>query len=111
MSNFNIHHLEKLLEARPDVVPVGELVLYILSFCELIISMHCIRISHDSCTPCHMIAALHIFPVNQIEVHPFCTNEELVAYCKSRDIVVQAYCPLTRGEKLNDPRLLKMAKQ
>ncbi|KAI8866468.1 aldo/keto reductase [Ramicandelaber brevisporus] len=46
---------------------------------------------------------------NQIEVHPFITRKELVDYCKDHDIVVEAYCPLTRKEKLGDPTLKKIA--
>ncbi|KAI8624341.1 Aldo/keto reductase [Xylariaceae sp. FL1651] len=32
--------------------------------------------------------------VNQIEVHPFLPNTELVNFCKANDIVVEAYSPL-----------------
>ncbi|KAK9464306.1 NADP-dependent oxidoreductase domain-containing protein [Lipomyces arxii] len=43
--------------------------------------------------------------VNQLEVHPFLTRKELVEYCKERDIVVEAFCPITRGLKFNDTRV------
>ncbi len=32
--------------------------------------------------------------VNQIEVNPYLSNDELVDYCKSRNILVEAYSPL-----------------
>jgi len=36
--------------------------------------------------------------VNQIELHPLCQQKDIVEYCKANDIVVQAYCPLIRGD-------------
>lgn len=47
--------------------------------------------------------------VNQIEVHPFLQENDLVNYCKKMSIAVQAYSPLTRGEKLAHPTLKSIA--
>jgi diketogulonate reductase-like aldo/keto reductase len=51
--------------------------------------------------------------VNQIEVHPFLPNEELVAYCFSKDILPQAYSPLgsqnqvpSTGERVSENKTL-----
>ncbi|MGE0790659.1 MAG: aldo/keto reductase [Sandaracinaceae bacterium] len=43
--------------------------------------------------------------VNQIELHPFCQQRDTVAWCRARDILVEAYSPLTKGKKLDDPTL------
>ncbi|KAK9450637.1 NADP-dependent oxidoreductase domain-containing protein [Limtongia smithiae] len=43
--------------------------------------------------------------VNQLEVHPFLTRKELVEYCQANDIVVEAFCPITRGLKFKDQRV------
>merc|ERR1712029_1084127 len=48
--------------------------------------------------------------VNQIEVHPFCQREELVDLCHQNGIVVEAYSPLARGNKLEDERVVALPK-
>jgi diketogulonate reductase-like aldo/keto reductase len=47
--------------------------------------------------------------VNQIEWTPFGWNADMLDYCRKRDIVVQAYSPLTRAERLDDERLIDVA--
>ena len=37
--------------------------------------------------------------VNQIELHCWLQQKELVDYCKSEEIVVMGYCPIARAEK------------
>jgi diketogulonate reductase-like aldo/keto reductase len=49
--------------------------------------------------------------VNQIEWSPFGYSEEMLSYCIKNQIVIQAYSPLTRTQRLNEPMLLKMAAQ
>ncbi|KAF2767181.1 Aldo/keto reductase, partial [Teratosphaeria nubilosa] len=57
--------------------------------------------------------------VNQIEIHPFLPNDELVQFCFQNDIMPEAYSPLgsqnqvpTTGEKVNtDPTLNSIAQQ
>ncbi|KAF9482187.1 Aldo/keto reductase [Pholiota conissans] len=46
--------------------------------------------------------------VNQIELHPFCQQKNIVDYCKKHKIVIQAYCPIIRG-KMDDPAVVKVA--
>jgi methylglyoxal/glyoxal reductase len=41
--------------------------------------------------------------VNQVEFSPFLFQRELLDFCRSHDIQLEAYCPLTRGQKLPDP--------
>jgi diketogulonate reductase-like aldo/keto reductase len=47
--------------------------------------------------------------VNQIEWSPFGWSKEMLRYCRDRGIVIQAYSPLTRGERLADPALTRLA--
>jgi diketogulonate reductase-like aldo/keto reductase len=49
--------------------------------------------------------------INQIEFHPYLYQRELLDFCKARGIVVEAYSPLTTGRRLNDPKLLAVAKK
>ena len=43
--------------------------------------------------------------VNQVEFHPFLVQDELLAHCRGRGIVLTAYSPLAHGEGLNNPTL------
>jgi diketogulonate reductase-like aldo/keto reductase len=49
--------------------------------------------------------------VDQIEVHPFLQQRETRAFCKKNEIVVEAYSPLTRGERLDHPVVADVAKR
>jgi diketogulonate reductase-like aldo/keto reductase len=40
--------------------------------------------------------------INQIEFSPFLFQKELMDYCKSKKIVVEAYTPLSRGRKFDN---------
>jgi len=47
--------------------------------------------------------------VNQIELSPFLQQREVVADCRAHGIQVEAYSPLTRGRRLSDPTITRMA--
>jgi diketogulonate reductase-like aldo/keto reductase len=49
--------------------------------------------------------------VNQIELHPYCQNPELVKFCQDRDIVVEAYAPFASGSVglFDDPVIREIA--
>lgn len=49
--------------------------------------------------------------VNQIEWSPFGHSQEMLEYCRENDIVIQAYSPLTRAERLNDPQLKEISER
>ena len=41
-----------------------------------------------------------IFPaVNEIEIHPYLSQESMIKFCKKYDILPLAYCPLARAGK------------
>lgn len=70
VSNFEIPHLEKLLEAG-GTKPV----------------------------------------VNQIEAHPYLPNNEIRAFCREHDIVVEAWAPIAKGQVLEDPEVVRIAER
>jgi diketogulonate reductase-like aldo/keto reductase len=48
--------------------------------------------------------------VNQVEVHPFLPQTELVAFCHGRGVQVEAYSPLARAERMDHPALQRIAR-
>ncbi|KAF8936760.1 aldo/keto reductase [Dissophora ornata] len=47
--------------------------------------------------------------VNQIEVHPWLIRADIITFCESQHIAIEAYSPLCQGLKLQDPILNKIA--
>jgi diketogulonate reductase-like aldo/keto reductase len=47
--------------------------------------------------------------VDQVEFHPFLYQAELLAFCRSRGIQLEAYSPLTKGRRLDDPAVRDVA--
>lgn len=47
--------------------------------------------------------------LNQIEHHPGYLQQDVVDFCRSNDILVEAWSPLGRGMVLNDPTLKQIA--
>lgn len=50
-----------------------------------------------------------VVDVGQWELHPWCTRREIVDYCRERGIVCQAYSPLVRAQRMNEPGLRVLA--
>jgi 2,5-diketo-D-gluconate reductase A len=49
--------------------------------------------------------------VNQVELHPFLTQDELRAFCGEHQIAVEAWSPIARGRVLDDPEIRQVAQQ
>jgi 2,5-diketo-D-gluconate reductase A len=49
--------------------------------------------------------------VNQIEVSPFLTQDELRRFCGEHQIAVEAYSPIARGRALDDPTIDAIARR
>lgn len=49
--------------------------------------------------------------VNQVELHVFLQQPELVKYCADHNIVVEAYSPLAHGKAMDDPEIQQIAEK
>ena len=59
-----------------------------------------------------LLAESEIVPaVNQVEFHPYLYQQDLLTFCRAKGIVIEAYSPLTHGERLKDPKLVAIAKK
>ena len=59
-----------------------------------------------------LLAGCKVKPaVNQVELSVFLQQPELLDFCKQQGIVVEAYSPLTRSQRVNDPVLVEIAKK
>lgn len=85
----NIKHLEEIQKAGLETPAVNQIE----------VSIRRIRLE---------AAASDIFRV--IQLQPFCQQKPIVDYCKQHGIVVQAYCPLIRGQ-FDNPVLQEVAKK
>jgi diketogulonate reductase-like aldo/keto reductase len=47
--------------------------------------------------------------VDQVECHPFVFDPELLHYCERQGIRLEAWSPLTRGRRLDDPTIVTIA--
>src|SRR3989344_1973290 len=59
-----------------------------------------------------LLAHSELMPaVNQVEFHPYLYQKDLLEYCRSQNIQLEAYSPLTKGQRLEDPKLLEIAQK
>lgn len=47
--------------------------------------------------------------VNQIEVHPYLTQDEVRSFCAERQIAIEAWSPIARGNVTDDPTISEIA--
>jgi len=59
-----------------------------------------------------LLTYTHIPPtVNQVKFSPFDYEKDLLEYCNKKNIVLEAYSPLTRGTKLHDATIQDIAQK
>lgn len=52
-----------------------------------------------------------VLSVNQIELHPWLARKDIVEWCARRGVILEAYSPLVRATKAEDPVLVPLAKK
>ncbi|CAH7671074.1 NADP-dependent oxidoreductase domain-containing protein [Phakopsora pachyrhizi] len=108
VSNFGVTHLVELEEAKVGPIPaINQVnVKNILIKIDKMVLISSIKIRFLL-----MIWAFSFFFFNKVELHPWCQQKSIVEYCRSKGIVVQAYCPLVRGQFMDHPTLVEIAKR
>lgn len=49
--------------------------------------------------------------VGQWEIHPWMPRQDIVEWCNKRGVVVEAFCPIVRGQRMDDPILQRLMKK
>lgn len=49
--------------------------------------------------------------VGQWEIHPWLARPDIVEWCQKRNIVIEAYCPIVRGERMGEKILEPLTKK
>lgn len=89
VSNYGIHHIDEIATFdSKDALP----------------AVNQIEVCQTRRQVVHEANKLH-------QLHPWCQQREIVDYCKRRNIVIEAYCPIVRNEKANDETLTSIAKK
>ncbi|KAJ5894201.1 oxidoreductase [Penicillium taxi] len=52
-----------------------------------------------------------ILSVNQVEIHPWLARKDIVHWCKMRGVAVEAYAPVVRGQRFEEPMVKKLAEK
>jgi diketogulonate reductase-like aldo/keto reductase len=52
-----------------------------------------------------------VLSVGQWEVHPWLPRNDIVEWSKTRGVAIEAYCPLVRGERWDEPVLQALSKK
>lgn len=82
---------------------------------EIYRSGRCRAIGVSNFNPHHLrrvFAETEIRPaVNQIEIHPYLTQDELRAFDAEHEIVTEAWSPIAQGKVLDDPAIVEVAER
>ena len=49
--------------------------------------------------------------MGQWELHPWLTRPDIVEWCQKRGVILEAYCPIVRGQRFDEPILQPLVKK
>ena len=49
--------------------------------------------------------------INQVEFRPYHYQKELLDYCNSKNIIIEAYSPLVHAKRMDEPRLVSISEE
>lgn len=52
-----------------------------------------------------------VLSVAQYEVHPWCPRKDIARWCAERNVALEAYCPVVRGQRWGDETLVQLAEK
>ncbi|KAF1916546.1 NADP-dependent oxidoreductase domain-containing protein [Ampelomyces quisqualis] len=52
-----------------------------------------------------------VLSINQVELHPWLARPDIVAWCQKRGVLLEAYCPIVRASRNDDPLLQPLVKK
>jgi diketogulonate reductase-like aldo/keto reductase len=52
-----------------------------------------------------------VLSINQVELHPWLARPDIVKWCQDRGVLLEAYCPIVRAQKNEDPLVVPFAKK
>ncbi|KAL9072111.1 MAG: hypothetical protein Q9157_005219 [Trypethelium eluteriae] len=52
-----------------------------------------------------------VLSINQVELHPWLARGDIVQWCEKRGVLLEAYSPLVRAQRMNDSRLVSLSKK
>lgn len=52
-----------------------------------------------------------VLSVNQVELHPWLARPDIVKWCNDRGVLLEAYSPLARAQRMNDPLLKPLCRR
>lgn len=50
-----------------------------------------------------------ILSIHQVEIHPWLGRKDIVDWCERRGVHVEAYCPVVRGSRFEEPVVKRLA--
>lgn len=108
LRRLGVDNLDLLLVHWPNSdIPIAET---LAGFDELLDSGRIRAWGVSNFTPSHLreLEGRDDVATNQVELHPYFRQTELVEFCRARGIPITAYAPLAKGRVVNDPVLRRI---